>query len=301
MAMVEAWVLFMETNSARLQTLLGLCFLLSSLGTAASEAGEPAIVGIAAQPGHLVFQLGGLAAAVRIVELRPYQAYMPACTGAVAWEGRSPNSAVTIPRLVAGRDRLYSKFQLADKTTGRAFGSVHWVTDLDALPAWRFAMPWPKSKKGISCPVDIEDLKVLGARYADDGFVLATLFDWSPGPWKETWEVDGQAIGINLDCVHDLDRRVKRMTELGMNMTLIPINGVPTEPAPANPLIHPRTDLAHAPYHLGAFNLTDERGLAVLPSRLRVPGASLLRSWGDAWLDQRVRHRQRIAIALGLA
>jgi hypothetical protein len=137
-------------------------------------------------------------------------------------------------------------------------------------------MPWPKSKKCISCPVDIDDLKVLGARYADDGFVLAALFDWSPGPWKETWEVDGQVIGINLDCVHDLDRRVKRMSELGMNMTLIPINGVPTEPAPANPLIHPRTDLAHAPYHLGAFNLIDNMATAHVTNCL---------AWRPGWAD----------------
>ena len=44
------------------------------------------------------------------------------------------------------------------------------------------------------------------------------------------------------------------MTELGINVTLIPINGVPDHPDPNNPLINPRTDLAHAPYHLGAFN-----------------------------------------------
>jgi len=254
-------VRFVETNSLWLQGCVGLCILLSLLSTAASGTNGPAILGIAAREGKLVFDLGGSAAVVRIVELRPYQECASASTQAAAWEGRSPNSAVAIPRLVDGRDRLYSKFQLADPSTGRALGSVHWVTDLDGLPAWRFPMPWPTSKKGISCPVDIEDLKALGVQYADDGFVLASLFDWSPGPWKETWEVDGQTIGINLDCVHDLDRRVKRMTELGINVTLIPVNGVPTAPAPANPLIHPRTDLAQAPYHLGAFNLTDERGL----------------------------------------
>ncbi len=251
---------FLDPRGVWLPGFASLCILCSSVNAVASDAEGPAITGIAAQSDQLVFDLGGSAATVRIVELRPYRVDASDGTGTAAWEGRTPDHLVTIPRLVDGRDRLYSKFQLVDSATGETLGSVRWVTDLDTLPAWRGAKPWPKSKKGISCPVDIEDLKVLGVRYADDGFVLASLFDWSPGPWKETWEVDGQTIGINLDCVHDLDRRLKRMSELGINVTLIPINGVPTAPAPANPLIHPRTDLAHAPYHIGAFNLTDERG-----------------------------------------
>jgi hypothetical protein len=244
-----------------ISSILGLSILLSIGEAGGALDSEPAILSIAARPDQIVLELGGSAAAVRIVELRPYETYTPAGARGVAGEGRS-QGAIAIPRHVEGRDRLYSKFQLVNAATGQAIGPSHWVTDLSALPAWDVPMPWPESKKGISCPVDLEDLKTLGARYADDGFLLAHLFDWSPGPWQETWEVDGQLIGINRDFVEHLDRRVKRMSELGINVTLIVVNGVPSAPAPSNPLIHPRTDLAHAPYHLGAFNLTDQRGLS---------------------------------------
>lgn len=248
---------------ATLGRLIGVCTLLASSSAAAAEGGAPAITRIAAHPEQLVLQLdpGGPPAAVRIVELRPYEQYAPADAGVVVWEGGSAAGPIAIPRLAAGHDRLYSKFQLAAAVTGRPLGPVQWVTDLEALPASDVAMPWPASKKGVSCPVDIEDLKTLGARYSDQGFLLGALFDWSPGPWQETWEVDGQVLGINVDLVRGLDRRVKRLTELGINVTVLLVNGVPTTPAPANPLVHPRTDLARAPYHLGAFNLTDERGL----------------------------------------
>ncbi|MBI2300203.1 MAG: hypothetical protein HYU66_14870, partial [Armatimonadetes bacterium] len=189
-------------------------------------AAAPAITAIRALPDRLVVDLAGAPATVRIVELRPWQSTSRPGAGSLAWEGRGPGE-VTIPRFVRGRDRLYGKFVVVSPATGRPLGPAHWVTDLDALPAWDFAIPWPASKKGISCPVDLDDLQALGARYADDGFILAALFDWSPGPWRESWEVDGQRIAINLDFVHDLDRRIKRLTDLGINMTLIPVNGVP--------------------------------------------------------------------------
>ena len=98
-------------------------------------------------------------------------------------------------------------------------------------------------------------------KYTDTGVVLAGVFDWSGGAPRETWEVDGEKLPINTYYIADLDRQVKRLTELGINVTLIPVNGVPAKPDPANPLINPRTDLAGTPNHLGAFNLTDERGL----------------------------------------
>ncbi len=226
----------------------------------AADAG-PAIAGIRAFPDRLVFRLTGDAQRACLVELRPYQNYPPTGAATVAWEGSLASRQVTIPRFCEGRDRLYAKFQLVDAPAKRALGPAHWVDDLSALPAWNFAMPWPESKKGVSCPVDLEDLKTLGARYADTGIVLAGIFDWTGGTPRETWEVDGQKIPINTYYMQEFDRQIKRLTELGINVTLILVNGVPARPDPANPLINPRTNLAGAPNHIGAFNLTEERGL----------------------------------------
>jgi len=248
--------------------LTGACAVLLLSTQPGAAKGPAAITVIRAFPTELVFWLaaGSQGGSPRhdggeIVELRPYQTYSPEVVAATAWQGRLTSGEVTLPRFVEGRDRLYSKFQLVESTTKRALGPPHWVDDLDGVPAWHFPIPWPTGKKGVTCPVDLEDLKALGVKYADTGVVLAGLFDWTGGPAQETWEVDGQRIPINVHYVADLDRQVKRMTELGINVTLIPVNGVPKQPDPANPLINPRTDLAHAPNHIGAFNLTDERGL----------------------------------------
>jgi hypothetical protein len=232
-----------------------------TLAMVIGAGGKPDITTIRAYPDKLVIHLGGGEGPARLIELRPYQFVAPADSHAVVWYGRLGTQDVTIPRFAGDRDRLYSKFQLVDANTKLPLGSPHWVDDLTALPARSFPMPWPASKKGISDPVDLDDLKTLGVKYADTGIVLAGIFDWSGNPPRETWEVDGQKLPINVDYIAFYDRMVKRMTELGINVTLIPVNGVPNHPDPNNPLINPRTDLAHAPNHLGAFNLTDERGL----------------------------------------
>jgi len=226
-----------------------------------AEAG-PAITGIKAFPDRLLLRVTGDLAAARIVELRPYErSTAERAASATVWEGRLQAGETVVPRFENGRDRLFSKFQLVDNGAMRVLGPVQWATDLDALPTRNQAFPWPACKKGVSCPVDPEDLVTLGAKYADTGLVLAGIFDWTGGPPAETWDVDGQELPINVSSIRDLDRQIKRLTELGINVTLIPVNGVPAQPAPANPLINPLTDLPHTPNRIGAFNLTDERGL----------------------------------------
>lgn len=240
---------------------LAAAALLQAAVTAGLADAGPAMLGIRALPSRLAIQLVGDGRPIEIVELRPYESYSADSSGAVVWTGPAGDREVSVSRFDGCRDRLYSKFQLVDAHSLRALGDPHWVDDLDGLPAWDFEMPWPQSKKGVSCPVDIEDLGALGARYADIGIVLAGVFDWSRSSPAETWEVDGERLPINAHYIKQFDAQIKRMTELGINVTLILVNGVPSAPDPSNPLINPRTDLANAPNHLGAFNLTDERGL----------------------------------------
>jgi len=199
----------------------------------------PAIVGIRAFPGVLVIRISGSVPAGRIVELRPYESYSPDLAPSIVSEDHYESGEMTVPRYDDGRDRLYSKFQLVDRKTKRALGPPHWVDDLSALPTWHQPIPWPKSKKGVTCPVDIEDLKTLGVKYTDFGIVLAGIFDWSGNPPAETWEVDGEKLPINVYYIRDLDRQIKRMTELGINITLIPVNGVPAQPDPKKPAHQP--------------------------------------------------------------
>ena len=240
---------------------VALAIALSLPGLASASETGPAIVGIKAFPDRLVLHVTGSLAAARIVELRPYEAFSPDSSLPKVWEGRLAAGDITVPREGNGRDRLYNRFQIVNAGTNRPVGAAHWVDDLTALPTWHQPIAWPPGKKGVTCPVDIEDLKTLGVKYTDFGIVLSGVFDWSGNPPAETWDVDGEKLPINVYYIRDLDRQIKRMTELGINVTLILVNGVPAQPDPKNPLINPLTDLPNTPNHIGAFNLKDERGL----------------------------------------
>ncbi|PIY37402.1 MAG: hypothetical protein COZ06_33005 [Armatimonadetes bacterium CG_4_10_14_3_um_filter_66_18] len=247
---------------AAIHWLVEVCLLTTVWACRAEAEQVTGIASIQAFPQKLVVNLTGSAKPARLVELRPYQ------TDPSAQSARSDLSVSTtsqrrldLPRFAGQRDRLYSKFQLVDAATEHPLGAPHYVDDLSGLPAWKFDMPWPKSKKGVTCPVDLDDLKALGVKYVDTNVILNGLLDWRSENPAESWEVDGQKVGINLDYVRQFDRQIKQMNDAGINVTLIILNGVPTAPDPANPLIHPRTDLAGAPNHLGAINVNDERGL----------------------------------------
>jgi len=226
-------------------------------------SGAQGIAGISATEQALRVEMACPGRDVRLLELRPYERFDPAADARhpVAWEGKVGDALVQIPRFDGQRDRLYSKFQAVDNATGAAIGPAHYVDDLSAVPAWDFEMPWPESKKGVTCPVDLDDLVTLGVKYTDTNVMLRGVLDLDSENPEETWEVDGQRFGINLGYIRHFDAQIKQMNDVGINVTLILLNGVPTQPDPKNPFIHPKTDLAHAPNHLGSFNLTDEAGL----------------------------------------
>jgi hypothetical protein len=220
----------------------------------------PRIDGIAAREASLAVRLAGDGRPARLLALPPYAGDGDAAGGQVLWEGPLTDSQAEVPRAPEGRDLLYARFQLQDAATGEALGSPHWVDDLDALPAWTEAVAWPTSIKGVTCPVDIDDLVRLGVKHVDINILVSAVLDLtSPSP-QVTWEVDGQRFGINTGYVQGLDDEIGRLTKAGICVTVILINGVPTAPDPANPFLHPRTDFADSPNHLGAFNLTDEAG-----------------------------------------
>ncbi len=241
------------------------CFniaLAVGLASLASSAQAQHPVSIAANDGHIIFSFANPGhQQVIMYELRPYEEFSPDGSYPVCFQGMMTEEPVVIDRFDDGRDRLYSKYKLVDGVSGHPLAAPQYVTDLSGLKARDFEIPWPEEIKGLTCIVDIEDAVEVGARYADEGIVLGLLIDWqNPNP-EMTWEVDGVEVPINAGYVRHLDSKYRTLTELGVNMTPIPVNHIPTEPQPGNPLIHPRTDLANAPMHHGAFNLTDEEGL----------------------------------------
>lgn len=199
---------------------------------------------------------------VQLVELRPYETFNPEGIFPVVWEGEAGENNIQIPRFDGKRDRLYSKFQMVNTVTGEASGHARYVTDIDAIIERDFDIPWPESKKGLTCITDIDDAIATGTKYSDEGVLINALIDWDNPEPEFTWEVDGHAIPINMDYVRGwMDTRYRHMYEGGINFMPILIHHVPREAQPGNPLIHPNTDLVNTPMRHGAFNLLDEEGL----------------------------------------
>ncbi len=195
-----------------------------------------------------------------LVELRPYQTYDPKSNLPSVWRGKLSSHTIDVSRFDGARDRLYAKFQLVEAKTREAMGNAHYVDDLSALGARDFDFPNPQSIKGLQVQ-DVDDAIALGVKYAAVNVMVSSVINWSNAAPQEMWEVDGEKIPINVAYVRQLDAQFKKLTDAGINVTAILLNGVPKQPDPKNPLIHPNTDLANAPFHLGAFNVTDERGL----------------------------------------
>lgn len=261
-------------RGTRMRLLLVLTLLL--LPVAAQALG---IAGIAARERGLVVRLqapGGRL--LSLVELRPYQEYRAGAGQPVVWQGCAGGGPVEVGRFAGERDRLYSKLQLIDGRSGRPLGAAHYVDDLSALPDRDFPLPWPTSIKGLQVQM-VDDAIALGVKHAGVNVNINAVLDRS-GKAAETWVVDGQRLGINSDYIRQLDSIFGGLTAAGINVTAILNNPVPAKAEPGNPFIHPRTDLAHAPNHLGAFNLTDEAGLLAyravmeyLANRYSQPGA----------------------------
>ncbi len=202
----------------------------------------------------------GVPEGVELVELGCWQEYAPKVEPLGAWEVPAGAKDFTVPRFEGKRDRLFSKFMLVDRKSRKALGPARYVTDLKYAGARSFKLPWPESQKGLSCPVMHEDVLELGVKHVDLNILLTPMFDLhnpNPAAW---YELDGERYPLNMRYIEYFDREFKWFTEHNISITLIVLNGVPKEPDPANPFIHPWTDLAQAPAHLGGINVYDERG-----------------------------------------
>ena len=229
-------------------------------GPECAAPGLPAIDHIAATQQELVVNLQNPGRQhISLVELRPYQTYDPQETFPILWEGRAKAQPIRLDRFDGPRDRMFSKYQLVITKTGAPLGPSHYPTNLSALGARDFPFLWPKSIKGLQVQM-VDDAIALGVKHGAINLYIPHIIDRS-GTSPETLEIDGRIFHINSDYIRGLDATVKGLTDAGINVTAILNNPIPTSPDPANPFIHPRTDLAGAPNHLGAFNVTDDEGL----------------------------------------
>lgn len=189
---------------------------------------------------------------------------------AVELSGRRDGNRVTVPRHAHGRDLLYDKFWLGNSATGQVHGEPHFVNDLSGLAARNFDFLNPGSIKGITCPVDIDDMAALGVKHLNTNVNFANMIDWgNPNP-EAVEVVNGVEVPINVEWFRQwLDAQVKPYTEMGIDVMVVLNNPLPGAGDPPHAFVHPKSDIERAPNRLGAFNLTDEAGLVHYVAALR--------------------------------
>ena len=186
--------------------------------------------------------------------------------GTVCWTGdlTAAEQTVFLPRIDRdGGDRLFRKFRLFDATTNQPVGPQHFADDLQALPARGSPLPWPEGIKGISCPVDNDDMRDLGVRHVHINISPAAFF--ADDPTASTGEefavnVDGTTFYLRPSIVKKFDDDVEALTDLGINVfavVTIPMTG-------RSPLIHPDAARGKPGANLSAFRMDDERAVNLL-------------------------------------
>jgi len=244
----------------------------------AAETAEPQISRVEAEANEIVLTISGGESRFAVYALWPFepvdawQKYEP------VWQGKPTDGRARLPRFSGSQDRAFAKFVLVDPAMATVRGALRYVTEMTPQADAPARVQSP-GIKGVQSIVDVDDALSLGIKQAAHNVLISQIVDWENPHPRETRTVDGVAVGINMDGLAALDQTVGRLSNAGVAVTLILLNAVPTSPQPGNPLIHPATDLAAAPNHLGAFNLSDPRGLAhyraaveILASRYSQPG-----------------------------
>ena len=188
---------------------------------------------------------------------------------------------LTLPRFHGGRDLLYRRFVAVD-AAGEPLGGGAFVTGLSGLPRLTADIPWPASIKGVSNPVGPEqDLLDLGVKHVHLNFCLNDLLLPAGAPDPPAafrLRVDGLTVRLDPSVVAAWDRRVRPLTEAGVNVVAVVLNRRPGPGRNAD-LLHPRSGSSRSGgrHRFGAFNTTDRRGVASFVGAL----GFLARRYGD--------------------
>ena len=159
-------------------------------------------------------------------------------------------------------DPVYFKYALLSSATREQVGEAQFITDLSALEPRDFPFLEPGTIKGITCPVDLEDVKALGTRHINTNVNIPWMVDFdNPNP-TVVKEALGVNVAINVGYIEGLDSQIKPYSDAGMDVVVVLNNPVPKSAEDAHIFVHPLTDLARAPNGLGAFNVTTRESAA---------------------------------------
>lgn len=183
----------------------------------------------------------------------------------LVFTGTVSNRKVTLPRKTDGRDLLFCRFLITNEKD-QPLSPPQWVTGFtEPTGDATSPMPWPKEIKGVSNPEDFDDLVALGVRHVHVNFKLGNLFlpanAADPAP-EFIRQSHGQRLRFNPKVIRQWDTDLTRMTNDGINVVAVILNPLNQDRGSRELLIHPDTDVANAPFKLGAFNITNDAATA---------------------------------------
>ncbi|MBC8244808.1 MAG: hypothetical protein H8E20_10485 [Verrucomicrobia bacterium] len=226
-----------------------------------AETGSPGIARVYLQGGQVLVEARFPASAeVRLRRLRPHAGSGEGRELAPDWHRSGGSATASLTRLDGKADIAFCRFQLVDHSSGTRLGQARWVDNVES--AARHANPFPVDRgiKGLQCIEDIDDALRLGIKQAALNVTLDQLVDWRATSGRFSRPVDGGAVYFHAGYVAHIDSQLKRLTDVGVANSLIIYNRIPGSRS-GSPLVHPGSDLAKSPFHVGAFNLATEEGV----------------------------------------
>ncbi len=161
--------------------------------------------------------------------------------------GSSDRSLVlTVPRLVDGRDRLHSGWQIRLAETGSALTARHFASKIDPSSAdYASERPRPKSQKGLSGFArrgPESDLLELGIHGVTINLVLNRFLSTTPGPGKTAIDVSGPDVYFDSRLLASHDQLIDFARQHDIVVSAIVLIPRSHRSADQTPLVHPQSD-----------------------------------------------------------
>ena len=169
---------------------------------------------------------------------------------------------VVLPRYDAGRDRLFSRWQMVRKTSGteRPDSHARHATELPDAAVFGPPQPARKTKKGMGGvtlnPVAGE-LRELGVEHVTINIVLNSFFRASAGADTTPYEFEGHTYAVAKNALAGTDRTLSFFSNFA-EVSAILLVGMPKNPLERSLLNHPE---ARSPGVYAMPNLTTPEGV----------------------------------------
>lgn len=225
------------------------------------EPAKAGVIRVKATASELVVTAAPSDGRINIVEMQPHESLDAVAAAPVLAElpGGAARS-ITVPRFVAGRDRLYDGFAARNARSGRCVGAIHFVEDFDAVSRCTDPIPPPATIKGLQVQM-VDDAIALGVKQATLNVNLAQIVDADEKPDSYRWDVDGKPCFFRRAMVDAIP--VKPLSDAGIQVTLILLNYQSADPRIDLRLRHPLAQI-NSPNHVVAFNTASPEGIAQL-------------------------------------